>query len=625
MPERAYPSSLQTAVFASFAALLALAPGCGDDEGSVDTDNNNESDTEGSSGSQGSGSASDPTTTATNSTTGTTTTAPTDPTDATDPTDDTETTTPGTDTGGAGQGDQIVMRTGEFVEDGEVGRVASWGIAEDNTVGAEIIWVEDGAAQGDGLVRWHEDDDTLEALATPENLVNALGSAQLSATVFDAAGFIAFENEFNCVGMWDGELDEKLCASDPDLEPVGFASLGGMYNGTALVTLRRNSPDNPRFEFYGVDATNPRARYALRGDSVNNANWEELDFARNGIIMPSGGVLMQVAGRTPTAQSADGILMSQGEATSEVVTHLYSQGAAGYTGVFPGAPTFPPELVPNNGAAYRGYTMNEMGVVAFTYTPTEPNGTLADNAGIYSIVPGETEFTLHHSFSDELPAQTGAAEVDVQGTTPASPAIAFGLTGDGMLVMSARLRNGGAGIYREIAPGQIIDLASTGGTAPDDVGVPMDGTTYADIGSVVIAGDGSLMYTARIEGPGIEASLFGLGVWGVTASNGFDPQPRLLAKIGDPLPDKDGAQVLEIRVANLLLPDSTGSAIMGLGPNRSIESSFNFSGFGLQAFGTSGSSQTIRPGDCGDGLVLVSDGTNDVLMLKELDPTCLPG
>lgn len=621
MSDRACRLPLRTALFASVATLLALSVGCGDDVGG-DPDDDNGTDTDGPSTSQGPGSATESTTGPTSST-GSTTVNPTatGPTDPTDPTDPTETGTD-TDTGGEEQGDRVVMRTGEFVGDGEVGRIMSWGIAEQGLVNAEITWVEDRAVQGDALVRWHEDDDTLEALASPEDLVDTFGTSQLETTTFDATGFIAFQNESSCVGMWADGLDEKICASDPELEPGGFLSLDGLSNGKALVTVRRNSPDNPRFEFYGVDAIDPRVRYSFRGDSVDNVQWEEIDFARNGVIMPSGGVLMQVAGSTPEGRAADGLLMSEAEGTAEVVTHLYSQGAEGYTGVFPGAPTFPPELLPNNGVVFRALTMNDMGVVGFTYTPTEPDGTLVDNAGIYSVVPGETEFRLHHSFDDELFTENGLSQVEVQGTTPATPAISFGLTRDRMLVMSARLRDGGAGIYREIARGEIIDLASTGAPAPDDVGVPMKGVTYADIGSVVIAHDGSLMYTARIEGRGIEAPFFGLGVWGVGPSDGFEPEPRLLAKMGDPLPSEDGAEVLEIRIADLLLPDQTGS--LGLGLNRSLESSFNFPAFGLQAHGTSGSSPTIRPGECADGLVQLSDGDTDVLMRKELDPACIP-
>jgi hypothetical protein len=619
MTERACASFVGTAFFLSVAAL-ALPAGCGGGGGSDTGPDDDGMATDGADASSGSD--------ATESTTGPSTTDPTsttEPTSATkSPTDPTDPTEAGTDTDDVEQGDRVVLQTGEFVDRGEVGRIAAWGMAEDNTVGAEISWVEDGAVQGDALVRWHEDDDTLEALASPSALVDAFGSSELLRSVFDAAGFIAFENEFSCVGMWDGQLDEKICVSDPELEPGGFLSLGGMFNGTALVTIQRNS-DEPRFEFYGVDATEPRVRYALRNDTVDNVNWEVMEEARDGIVMPGGGVLMQVGGRTPTVEGASGILMSELEGTAEVVTHLYGQGAQGFTGVFPGAPTFPNELVPNNGNVYRGMVVNDEGVVAFTYTPTETNGTLADNAGIYSVVPGSNEFSLHHLFSDTLTSEAGASEIELQGNTPALPSMAFGLTNEGLVVMSATLRNGSSGIYREIAPGEFIDLASTGATAPDDAGVPMDGTTYAAIGSVVVGTDGSLMYTARIEGPGIDSALLGLGVWGVAADEGFEPQPRLLAKIGDPLPGDGKGEIFEIRVGGLLLPDSSGSAISGLGLNRTIENSFNTSGFGLQAFGAAGSSQTIRPGACADGLVLVSDGSEDVLMLKELDPTCVPG
>ncbi|MEM6294016.1 MAG: hypothetical protein AAGA54_22250, partial [Myxococcota bacterium] len=207
----------------------------------------------------------------------------------------------------------------------------------------------------------------------------------------------------------------------------------------------------------------------------------------------------------------------------------------------------------------------------------------------------------------------------------ATPSVSFGLSNDGLLVLSARLRNGGAGIYREIAPGEFVDVASIGATPPDDAGVPMDGMTYADVGSLVTAPDGSMMYTARIEGPGVDSAVFGLGVWGVGPDEGFEPEPRLLAKIGDPVPGAKDAEIFEIRVADLLLPDSSGSAISGLRYNEPIETGFNVSAFGLQAQGTSGSSQTIRPGTCADGLVLVGDGTTQVLTLKELDPTCVPG
>ena len=603
--------------------VLALPAGC-DNEGGSTPPNDDGMATDGSNSADGSGGP-------TASTTGTTMTGSTDPTepsgktptDPTNPTDPTDPTEGETDTGGEMQGDRVVMQTGEFVGNGEVGRIQAGGIAEDDTVSAEIGWVEDGAVQGDALVRWHEDDDTLEALANPDALVDAFGTSELFKTLFDAQGFIAFENASSCVGMWDGELDEKICVSDPELEPNGFLFLNGMSNGTALVTVRRNSPDNPRFEFYGVDATEPRVRYALDDDTVDNVNWEVMDEARDGVVMPSGGVLMQVGGRTPAADSVAGILTSELEETAEVVAHLYGQGAMGFTGVFPGAPNFPPDLVPNSGLVFRGAVANAADEVAFAYSPTETNGTLATNAGLYSVVAGANEFTPHLLFNETLPSAMGPSEVEVQGTTPAFASISFGLSDDGLLVLSARLRNAGAGIYREIAPGQFVDVASIGATPPDDAGVPMDGMTYADIGSVVTAPDGSLMYTARIEGPGIDSALFGLGVWGVGPEEGFEPEPRLLAKIGDPLPGEKDAQIFEIRVANLLLPDASGSAISGLRYNEPIESGFNVSGFGLQAQGTSGSSQTIRSGTCADGLVHVSDGMTEVLTLKELDPTCL--
>ena len=519
-----------------------------------------------------------------------------------------------TDGGGDPLQDEEILRTGDPLEEGEVGRILSWGIADEDFVKARVGWVEDGAAVGESLVRWRDSDATTDVLASPDDLIAETGSPVLNYSLFDSDGFVAIATQAGCVGIYDEGFQSPLCPDNAALSPGALLFLRGLANGVALTYVVRNGGATPRFELRGVDAVNPLRTYLLPGDTVSGSALEDVLYIESHAIARDAGVLMYVAGRTETADSAAGLVWSDGYESGIVEADL-STGSMGPGGFYPGT-GLGPEVPLANGRMFLGATVNEMGVYAFAFLPTDQDGNLDPSAGIYSIAPGEKDFTRHHDFNAEIFDGEGLTTIAVGSGGLAYPSISFGLTEDRRIVMVAELANGKSGVFRERDPEVMIDIATVGAVVADQDGVIIDGATFADFGSIVMADDGSLMFTARIEGPGIE-SILGVGVWG----HGPDEDllvSRELARFGQPLPGSDGVTIESIRIADqLTVPDQAGTD--GLFKYRTV---FNVSSNDLQVYGSSGSSQVIRPGTCPRGLVHLHGGQEDVLMLKTLRSSC---
>ncbi len=519
-----------------------------------------------------------------------------------------------TEGGGDPLQDEEVLRTGDPLDAGEVGRILSWGIADEDFVKARVGWVEDGAAVGESLVRWRDSDATTEVLASPDDLIAQTGSPVLNYSLFDSDGFVAIATQAGCVGIYDEGFQSSLCPDDAILAPGALLFLRGLANGTALTYVVRNGGASPRFELLGVDATNPLRTYLQPGDAPTGSALAAVLSIESHAIARDAGALMYVAGRTETGDSAAGLVWSDGLGPGIVEADL-STGSMGPGGFYPG-PGLGPEVPLAGGRMFRGATVNEMGVYAFAFLPTDQDGNLDPSAGIYSIAPGEENFTRHHDFNAEIFDGEDLTTIAVGSGSPAYPSISFGLTADRRIVMVAELANGKSGVFRERDPEVLIDIATVGAVVADQDGVLIDGATFADFGSLVMADDGSIMFTARIEGPDIEGIL-GVGLWGHGPEDDLVAS-RQLAQFGQPLPGRDGVTIESIRIADqLVVPDQAGTD--GLFKYRTV---FNVTDNDLQAYGSSGSSQVIRPGECPQGLVHLRGGQEDVLMLKRLRPSC---
>ncbi len=511
-------------------------------------------------------------------------------------------------------GDRVVLQTGDALDGAEVGRIYSWGIADEDLVRARVSWVEGSTVVGDALVEAPGVSSEVATLATPEDVTAATGQPTLQGTLHDSQGFIAATDDAGCIQTFDFGFGQSLCPNDPKLDPGGVPFLYGLSEGTALVEVQR--PQGTRFEVIGLHVTDPLTVFLDEGAEVPGTGLSIVNSIGS-LSLGRNGAFIQAAGRTQSADSAAGLVFTDG-GTKIVVSDVGTGTTTG--GQFPGG-ALGDEVVLTGGRLFRGATQSVSGIAVFAFVPTDQAGNLHSSAGIYSYDPQDMSFVRHLDFNASLFDGEEESPIIVQGVSPAFPLVSFGATLDGRIVMVAELENGTVGVFREREPEVFINIATTRMTPGDDEGLFIEGATYADVGSVVMGDDGSLMFTARIEGKGFEGPL-GLGVWGHGPDNA-EVAPRLLARFGDRLPEhEDEATIERIQIADqIVVPDQAGT--QGIFRRRTVP---GVSGEELQIFGTPGSSRVIRAregaGECSLGLVHVQGGDRDLLMMKRLSTSC---
>lgn len=528
-----------------------------------------------------------------------------DPTEPTDPTDPSSTDTE--DTGTDPPMDDVILRTGDDLDGAELQGIYSWGIDDDGFVRARVGYFDAGALQGDALVE-ASGDGTVDVLATPMDISVETGAETLNSTLHDADGFIAAEDALGCIRTFDFGFGSSLCPNDTQIDPDGVPFLRGLAEGTALVEVQRDV--GIQFEVVGVNISDPLTVFLRDADTTPGLALASVTSLAS-VAINGDGAAISVAGRTPTANASAGIVLSNGD--TRVVISDVGTGTT-TSGTFPGD-TLGNNILLASGQLFRGVTYNTP-FTAFAFVPTDQNGNLAPTAGIYSYAADDKGFVRHLDLSAALFDGVAESPVVVEGTSPAFPLISFGITNDRRIIMVAELENGSVGVFREREPEVFINIATNRMMPGDDEGLFLEGATYADIGSVVMGEDGSLMFTARIEGDGIDA-FTGLGVWGHGPGNS-KVAPRLLARLGDPLPGDDPKATIErIQIADgIVVPDASGS--MGLARRRTVPGVSN----DLQIFGSSGSSQVVQPSECPRGLVHLQGATTEVLVAKRVQPSC---